>query len=273
MTMTNPASPSQLLDGQALVRLLMAARDEHAAITSPAALAQVIHPEDGYELQRLHTQAVLARFGGKVIGAKLAGGDLASMNALGLKGQFRGPIFSAFTRDTPARLRRKDYFIAMVEVEVGFLIGEDIGGDPYPPARDELIRAIAAAIPCIEIADSRFANFAQCPPAAVLADLAFAGAWVRGTEVLDWRATDLRALQVRLLSSGTEVRSGIGARAMGDPLDALSAMVEDLGRSGEKLKAGQVVSTGTYTPPYPVKAGEMLVADFGSLGQVAVAFE
>mgnify|MGYP003704732277 CR=1 FL=1 len=58
----------------------------------------------------------------------------------------------------------------------------------------------------------------------------------------------------------------------GDPLDILELLVADLGRSGGLLRAGQVVSCGSYTPVHNARAGESLVADFGALGEVALRF-
>lgn len=201
-----------------LVALLMHARQDRSPVPAPAVFSAGISPSQGYEVQRLHTQAMLAQYGGRVIETKLGGGDLAAMAALGLSGPFQGPIFSAFTHDSPAQLRRDGFFVCAVEAEIGVLIGEDIGGHPHLPERDVLVHAIEALIPAIEVADSRYADYAQCPPAAILADLGFAGGWVRGAAVVDWNDIDVPKVAVRLLSNGREVRSGNGAGAMGDPL-------------------------------------------------------
>lgn len=267
-----PHQPAQI-NVDEVVRSLMLARHQRTPVPMPPALGQGMSQDHAYELQRLHTAAMLSRFGGRVLGTKLGGGDMAAMAAHGLSGPFRGPIFSAFTHDSPARLRRDDFFACVVEAEIAVVISDDIGGHPDLPERDVLVRAIGAVIPSIEIADSRYSDYDKCPAAAILADLGFAGAWVRGAAVSDWKDIDLRGLPVRLLVNGVEVRSGIGSRAMGDPLETLSVMVADLGRHGEKLRAGQIVSTGTCTLPYLAQRGESLVADFGPLGQVMVAFD
>lgn len=261
------------LDRDDVVRALLSARQAHRPVPMPAALGEGLTASDAYELQRLHAEAILARFGGRVLGTKLGGGDMAELAALGLTGPIRGPIFSAFTHDSPARLAREEFLVCAVEAEIAVLIADDIGGHPDLPERDVLVRAIGAVIPSIEIADSRYADHDRCPAPAVLADLGYAGAWVRGAPVTDWKDIDLRTLPVQLLANGVEVRRGTGARSMGDPLEALSVMIADLGRDGQRLRAGQVVSTGTCTLPYLARRGETLLADFGPLGQVAVAFD
>ncbi|MCY1240996.1 2-keto-4-pentenoate hydratase [compost metagenome] len=132
---------------------------------------------------------------------------------------------------------------------------------------------IEAVIPSIEIADARFSEPASCSPAAALCDLAFSGAWVKGVEVKDWRAIELRTLKVSLCANGQMVREGVGSIAMGDPLEALRAMFVDMGRRGEILREGAVVTAGTYTVPYLVKPGDRLLADFGCLGVVEADFD
>lgn len=264
------ASAAAGMIGEEVVRLLMHARSERAPATLPPALARGIDSAYAYELQRLHIDAVLAHFGGRVLGVKLAGGSLKSLAALGMDGPFRGPIFSAFTHDAPARLVRDDFFACLVETEIALLLGEDLGSKTDQAT---LRRAVSAVIPSIEIADSRFADFADITPAGVLADLAYAGAWIRGKPVSDWSHIDLAGLPVRLLSNGTEVRRGTGSIAFGDPLKALEIVAADMAKAGRKLQAGQIVSTGTYTHPWLARQGESLIADFGTLGQVCVTFD
>ena len=44
------------------------------------------------------------------------------------------------------------------------------------------------------------------------------------------------------------------------------------GEFGRRLRAGEIVTTGTATAPAPVKAGSHVVADFGELGTVEAHF-
>ena len=267
------AKPASINDSE-LTRLLITARLERHPAPMPELLAQAVAPEAAYELQRQHAAAFLAKFGGHAAVIKLGGGGVAAMAALGLTGPFRGPIFSQYIHDSPANLKRTDFLeLCLIETEIAFLLAEDIEGSSSPPDRESLARAIGAIIPCIEIADSRFANPAKGSPAAILADFAYSGGWVRGRALEDWRSVDLASLSVKLLCNGSEIRSGTGALATGDPLENLRAALADMGRVGEGLRAGQIVSAGTYTPGYMARSGDSLVADFRVLGQVSVAFE
>jgi 2-keto-4-pentenoate hydratase len=273
-TMEHEHAPSPSVNGAELASLLIRARQMRQPVAIPAALSQPVNPERAYELQRLHASTFTAQFGGHAAVMKLGGGDMATMAALGLTGPYRGPIFSQHLHDSPARVRRADFLdLCMVECEIAFLLSDDIGSDGSLPDRESLSRAIGAIVPCIEIADSRFANPVKAPPEAILADFAFSGGWVRGRTVRDWRSIDLGRLSVTLSCNGSEIRRGVGALAATNPLDNLRAALADMGRTGEQLRAGQIVSAGTYTPGYMARHGDALVADFGALGQVSLEFD
>lgn len=249
------------------------ARIEVKPIATPAGGLQGLPLAAALEFQGEHVRAMLSQFGGEVMGYKLGGTDMQAVVAMGLTGPLRGPIFSAFTQASPARLRRSGFFVCAVEAEIAVRLGKDIGGGPEGPGRAALLDAIDAVMPAIEIADSRYAEYAGAPATAILADAGFAGAFVRGEPAANWQSLDLPAVPVTLSVNGNEVRTGSGARVFGDPLQALDLLAADLWRSGQVLRAGQVVSTGACTPPYLAQRGDHVVADFGPLGIVELRLD
>src|SRR5436190_2130865 len=76
--------------------------------------------------------------------------------------------------------------------------------------------------------------------------------------------------------AGNEMRGrqfiGHGKNVLGDPRVALVWCANELRQLGLTLRAGEVVTTGTYHPPLPIQSGDLVAADFGSLGRVSVAF-
>jgi 2-keto-4-pentenoate hydratase len=263
-------SQASAADAASLARQLVQARVDRTPIPIPAQLSGGSGAGIGFDVQRHHERETISRYGGSTLGLKLGGGDLKALAAMGLTGPLRGPIFSAMAQHSPAILRREDFFVCAVEPEIAVRLAKDVGGHPYLLGPEVLAPAIDAVFPALEVADSRYSDFAGAGPAAILADGCFAGAFISGANIRDWQDIDLAGVAVRLSSSGQEVRTGGGARVMGHPLHALSLAIADLGRTGQKLRAGQVVSLGACTPPYLGKAGEVLVADFGVLGRVQV---
>ena len=154
-----------------------------------------------------------------------------------------------------------------VEAEFALRLGRDIVFDGSPPGRDEVIAAIDAVLPALEIVGSRIAGgLAGAGRLLVTADGGANVALATGTPVSAWRGSDLPAHPVRLVRNGTPVAEGTGARALGDPVAVVVWLVRDRGR----LAAGEVVSTGTCTGLVPVRPGDTLTGDFGEIGSVEI---
>lgn len=255
---------------QALVEaLLRAGRDRRPLALTPD-FAMRCPPDLAHALQARHLQGLLAAIGGEVIGIKLGGTTDGALKALGLAAPFTGPILSARTQASPARLARDGFIVGIVEAEIGLRLARDLPASPQVPSREALLDAIDAVFPAIEIADSRLQSWATSGAAAIVCDLGYAGAWVLGAACPRWREIDLRQLSVNLTCAGVTVRSGSGQLVLGDPLHALSLVLAERGKRGLGLAAGTVVSTGSCTAPWPLPpdARGPLVADFGALGQV-----
>ncbi len=66
----------------------------------------------------------------------------------------------------------------------------------------------------------------------------------------------LAGLAVRMDRDGQHVADGEGRLVMGNPLIAVGVLAELAAASGQPLEAGEIITTGTLTPPLPCRAGE-----------------
>lgn len=221
--------------------------------------------DEAYALQAEHLRQVLADGDDAVVGVKLSVTSAPALERLGLRAPLIGPILKSRHHMSGATLPRSGFMVCVVEAEVGFRLGRDIEGTL---SREGLLDAIDAVFPAIEIADSRYARWAEAPAPAIVADLAYAGSWVRGANCAAWRELDLRGLSVRLSRDGALAREGHSSAVLGDPVLALGQAVAEAASHGRVLRAGTLVSTGTCTAPWPLEGGGHLSADFGPLGRV-----
>jgi 2-oxo-3-hexenedioate decarboxylase len=96
-------------------------------------------------------------------------------------------------------------------------------------------------------------------------------------------ADDAAALDARLAAMSVELRRGdevvdrgVGANVLDGPLHALLHFVRELQRcpGAPALRAGDVVTTGTWTDAWPVEPGQRWRASFGApAGEIEVAFD
>jgi 2-keto-4-pentenoate hydratase len=55
---------------------------------------------------------------------------------------------------------------------------------------------------------------------------------------------------------------GIGAATLGNPLNVVVWLVEDLAKSGHKFSAGDLISVGSFTPLTPPKPGQTVTVRY-----------
>jgi 2-keto-4-pentenoate hydratase len=152
------------------------------------------------------------------------------------------------------------------EGEVALVLERDLDSAPHGFA--EIVRAVAFALPAIEVVDSRIENW-QIALVDTVADNASCGFYVVGSRPVALADFDIRTVPMSMSINGQEVSSGTGAECLGNPLHAARWLADELCSRGIPLRAGQVVMTGALGPLRPVAAGDALVARFGQLGTVS----
>ncbi|MCH8097671.1 MAG: hydratase [Proteobacteria bacterium] len=255
-----------MFDAGDLATALWRARAEGGVIRSQAAdgLASV---EMAYGVQRRITSlAGLSRLGWKVgVTSRVA------QRLLGVEVPATGPLFAEDCFDSPAEIAVFPGQDASVESEFAFRFARDLPPRGAVYGRAEVLAAVGAVLPAIEVVGCRFeGGFGGLGAVRLIADMTANTAWVKGPECRDWRRMDLIGHRVGLRRDGETVAEGVGANALGDPLNVLEWTANHLSALGDGIKAGEVVSTGTCTGVTPVAPGETLIADFGTLGRVEV---
>ncbi|MDN5931335.1 MAG: fumarylacetoacetate hydrolase family protein [Pseudonocardia sp.] len=216
------------------------------------------------EAEGMAAQDALRAFAGNSYGWKIAATSAAGQAHIGVSGPLPGPLFTRFRHAPGDVLPSHDLHMRVVEAEFAFRMGADV----HPG--DDVLAAVEALHLAVELPDSRFSNFAAVGPAQLLADCACASRFVLGPEVPGWRELDLSTAGTALWINGEQAARGTGAAVLGDPRTALARLATELPRYGHRLRAGDVVTTGTTTPPPTIGPGDAIRADFGDLGSVSL---
>jgi 2-keto-4-pentenoate hydratase len=192
---------------------------------------------------------------------------------LGLPGPYRARLLAPTVHDGPARLDPARFPTITLEVEFAFRLARDLPPRDAPYTETEVADAVAAVHPSIEVVTSHFEDWTRQPVWSLIADNGTDGALVLGPGREDWRGRlDLAAVRATLEVNGEAVRTGLGSAVLGHPLAALIWLTNDLARTGNGLKAGQVCNTGTCTAMMPAGPGDRAVARFEGLGAAEVRF-
>ncbi len=227
---------------------------------------------EGYQVQERIVEKLRNRFGGRPIGYKIACTSELAQKALGVDGPFFGILLSHSSHRTPAALASADFTVRCAEAEFGFEMAEDV--PPGPNYTAETIRDfIGAALPSIEIVDHRYNDWRSVGAPSLLADNAIHGTWVAGEPYPGWRDLDLARHPVSLVVNDTKTFTGSGAAVLGNPLNVVAWLANELPKFGRRLSRGDRVTTGVTTDIYLAHAGDRLTADFGVLGRVSLSFD
>jgi 2-keto-4-pentenoate hydratase len=194
--------------------------------------------------------------------------------AEGLPDALAGRIYRTGLHDSAALLD-PDLFInyRLCESEFVLTLGEDLraGEDPLDVA--EVAQAVATVRPGLEVGDMVFPDWYESSKFwGSCLDNAGGSQLVLGEESPYESGMRLDGHRIVLSSNGEPVKEGFGAAAMGDPIISATWVVNLRRRAGDQLRAGTLLSTGTCTGHYFAKRGEIVAADFGSLGTAIASF-
>lgn len=223
----------------------------------------------GYAVQALWPQAL----GDTVAGWKIAATSKAGQDHIAVSGPIAGPVFTRHVHGDGAVVPLAANRMRVAECEIVFRFGRPLAPRAGGWRRDEVLAAVASLHPGIEAPDSRFLQFERAGEAQLIADGACTNDMIVGAPVApDARVDSLPSLRVRARVSDGRTPEGVGSNVLGDPVEALVWLVNELGAAGRTLQAGQFVTTGACVPPIPVVPGQRVEADFGWIGRIAASF-
>jgi 2-keto-4-pentenoate hydratase len=217
-----------------------------------------------YAVQQINTDRMIAA-GHRVSGRKIGLTNPAVQAQLGVHQPDFGSLFTDTEYGDGIDIPASRLMQPRAEGEVALVMEHDLDNAPHGFA--EIIRAVAFALPAIEVVDSRIENW-QIGLVDTVSDNASSGLYVVGSRPVSLSAFDIRTVPMSMTINGEEVSTGTGAQCLGNPIEAARWLADVLCQRGIPLRAGDVLMTGALGPVRPIKTGDEVVANFGPLGTV-----
>lgn len=251
MTTLTPAAIQQA------ATLLLAARRDLQPLADWPADCRPRTAADAYAIQNA---VALALWGaGSVKAWKVGAPDAVSEPSA-------APIGSPLLYVDGVTLTAGDFHRPGVEGELAFSFSRDLPPVAGGYDQDTVTAAINAVYPALELVATRLADWDNADPLCKLADNASNGALIVGPALVDWRGIDPRTQPARLQIDGQTVADTVGGNAAQDLLRLLVWLVNHCAEHGGGLKAGDIVTTGTFTGLIPVSAGAAVSVEFPGVG-------
>lgn len=222
---------------------------------------------DAYDVQS-RVVALKKAAGEQVSGYKIGLTSKAMQKAVGIDEPDYGHLFASQVHDSGCRLPLAGLNAPRIEVELAFILDRPLRGPGITVS--EVLSATRHVVPALELIASR----TQLPRKLVdtLADNAAGAGVILGGRPVRPMEVDLRWLAAVLYKNAEIVESGVSAAVLGHPAAGVAWLANRLGLREVTLEAGQLLLTGSFTPPVAVAPGDVLHADYGPLGGIAVAF-
>ena len=241
------------------------------------AIPSVSHPaitlDDAYAVQKALVERKVAA-GATPIGWKIGLTSRAMQAALAIDTPDSGVLLDDMTFQSGSMVPPGRFIEPRVEAEIAFVMKDDLEPDA---TRDDVIEATGHVAAALEILDTRVVR--RDPATGAMRkvfDTVADNAANAGIVMSDVRhpvgAFDLRRVGAIVKRDGIVEETGLGAGVLDDPASGLAWLVRRLAEQGDRIRAGDVVLSGSFIRPIECPPGAGIHADFAQFGTVAIRF-
>lgn len=182
------------------------------------------------------------------------------------------PMPKAWISCNGCELRGPSHRYRGLEAEIAFCMGSNLPPRDLPYSREEVIAAIASMHPALEILETAFIDPSLATKLSCAADLALHGGFVYGAPVKDWQTIDFSKERVSLTVDGSVRVEQVGSNTAGDLIRLLPWLANEAAARTSGLRAGDWITTGSWTGNTIATAGSAAEARFSTAGAVALRF-
>jgi 2-keto-4-pentenoate hydratase len=155
------------------------------------------------------------------------------------------------------------------EAEIAFVLDADLPSAATTPA--DVAAAVASVHAAIEIVDSRIADW-KITFADTVADNGSSAFFVLAKQGLPLAGLDLEGAAMSMTVNGETVSTGIGAAALGNPLNAAAWLARTLAKRGVPLKAGDILLAGALGPMVTLTPGDRVHTIVSKIGECSFTY-
>ena len=208
-----------------------------------------------------------------LIGKKIGCTNKDAQIQLNIKESFFGNMFSNNISKSNCIINSEEYFSPFVEPEFSFVMKNELDISKAPYDSEIVYESISAVLPSIELVDSRFEDWTIIGVNNLIADNAVHAHWIYGDEIKNLNLFNFNNHSVNLFINEKLINKGNSSNVMGNPINSLTWLINNLALTGKSLPKNLYISTGTCTPAIPIEKGDKVMADFGKLGSVSFIYK
>lgn len=221
-----------------------------------------------YAVQTINTRFWLSQ-GRRIVGRKAGLTAKAVQLQLGVDQPDFGVLFDDMRVSDGGALDPAKCLQPKAEAEIAFVLAADLPDPQTTP--DQVAAAVATVHAAIEIVDSRIADW-KITFADTVADNGSSAFFVLADKGLPLAGLDLETASMEMAFNGTTVSTGVGAAALGNPLNAAAWLARTLAERGEPLRSGDILLAGALGPMVALKLGDAVRATIAGIGECSFTY-
>lgn len=230
--------------------------------------------DDAYAIQKSWVDRKLAE-GRKVIGYKIGLTSRAMQMSSNIDEPDYGVLLDDMLFEDGANITAADFLDPRIEAELAFILKKPLFGENVTIF--DVLDATDYVIPSLELIAARCL---RTDPATgytrkvydTISDNAANAGIVLGGRPIKPMDIDLRWAGSMVYLNGKIEETGLAGGVLGNPLNGICWVCKRFAPHGIGLEPGQIILSGSFIRPIPVKAGDTVHADFGSLGGISLNF-
>ncbi|MBD3732099.1 MAG: fumarylacetoacetate hydrolase family protein [Sphingopyxis sp.] len=228
-----------------------------------------VDAEGAYAVQTINTRFWESE-GRRIVGRKAGLTARAVQIQLGVDQPDFGVLFDDMRIADGGNLDPARTLQPKAEAEIAFILADDL---PDPATTPEQVAAAVASVhAAIEIVDSRIADW-KISFADTVADNGSSAFFVLADTGRSLDGLDLERAPMEMRIDDAVVSTGIGAAALGNPLNAAAWLAQTLAARGEPLKAGDILLAGALGPMVALTPGDRVHASVGGIGACSFSYK
>jgi len=246
-------------------------RDAYAdGVVAP--LRDALEPTDvegAYAVQTINTRYWEAQ-GRRIVGRKAGLTAKAVQAQLGVDQPDFGVLFDDMRVADGGRLDAARAIQPKAEAEIAFILGADL--PDADTSAEQVAAAVASVHAAIEIVDSRIADW-KISFADTVADNGSSAFFLLADAGLPLAGLDLEGAAMEMRVNDAVASTGVGAAALGNPLNAAAWLAQTLAARGEPLKAGDILLAGALGPMVALTPGDHVHAKVAGIGECSFTYQ
>ncbi|WP_417623126.1 2-keto-4-pentenoate hydratase [Parasphingorhabdus sp.] len=221
-----------------------------------------------YAVQEINTRYWEAQ-GRRIVGRKAGLTAEAVQKQLGVDQPDFGVLFDDMRVADGGNIDPANCLQPKAEAEIAFVLGADIPS--VNTTAEDVAVAVASVHAAIEIVDSRIADW-KITFADTVADNGSSAFFVLAEHGLALAGLDLECAPMTMTINGETVSTGVGAAALGNPLNAAAWLARTLAERGEPLHAGDILLAGALGPMVTLTPGDHVHTIIGGIGECSFTY-